>query len=143
VLALLVRVVLRTTLKNTLDLRALASVLVRTRTMITSVNVENVDPEAGCLQIILQLQLTRMFVITDIALILTMQSIKQCVKIVRQEKLPQQEQWDKMAVSLALVQVVAPTQPALQASVLEINVAQARVDGIPVAAQVVRATVAV
>jgi hypothetical protein len=111
--------------------------------MITSVNVENVDPEAGCLQIILQLQLTRMFVITDIALILTMQSIKQCVKIVRQEKLPQQEQWDKMAVSLALVQVVAPTQPALQASVLEINVAQARVDGVPVAAKVVQATVAV
>ena len=142
-LALLVRVVLRTTLKNTLNLHALASVLVRTRTMITSVNVENVDPEAGCLQIILQLQLTRMFVITDIALILTMQSIKQCVKIVRQEKLPQQEQWDKMAVSLALVQVVAPTQPALQASVLEINVAQARVDGVPVAAKVVQATVAV
>ena len=69
--------------------------------------------------------------------------LRQAVKIVRQEKLPQQEQWDKMAVSLALVQVVAPTQPALQASVLEINVAQARVDGIPVAAQVVRATVAV
>ena len=111
--------------------------------MITSANVENVDLEAGCLQNILKLQLTEMFVIMDIAVMLTMRSIKQFVKIVRQEKLPQQEQWDKMAVSLALVQVVAPTQTALQASVLQINVAQARVDGIPVAAQVVRATVAV
>ena len=111
--------------------------------MITSANVENVDLEAGCLQNILKLQLTEMCVIMDIAVMLTMRSIKQFVKIVRQEKLPQQEQWDKMAVSLALVQVVAPTQTALQASVLQINVAQARVDGIPVAAQVVRATVAV
>ena len=111
--------------------------------MITSVNVKNVDPEAGCLQNILKLQLTKMFVIMDIALMLTMQSIKQFVKIVRQEQLPQQEQWDEMVVSLALVQVVAPTQTALQANVQVINVAQARVDGIPAAAQVVRATVTV
>ena len=111
--------------------------------MITSANVENVDLEAGCLQNILKLQLTEMFVIMDIAVMLTMRSIKQFVKIVRQEKLPQQEQWDKMAVSLALVQVVAPTQPALQANVQVKNVAQARVDGIPAAAKVVQATVAV